>query len=40
MRVDGEVRELRREIQLDKYYKHDIEVVVDRLVASPTSAGG
>ena len=30
--VDGEIRELAEEIQLDKYKKHSIEVVVDRLV--------
>ncbi|MCX6011467.1 MAG: excinuclease ABC subunit UvrA [Chloroflexi bacterium] len=32
VRVDGEIRELAEEIQLDKYKKHSIEVVVDRLV--------
>ncbi len=32
-RIDGEVRELSEKIRLDRYYKHDIEVVVDRLVA-------
>jgi excinuclease ABC subunit A len=32
VRVDGEVHELPAEIKLDKNYKHDIEVVVDRLV--------
>src|ERR671919_362049 len=32
-RIDGEVRELSDPIRLDRYYKHDIEVVVDRLVA-------
>lgn len=32
IRVDGEVRELEEEIVLDKQKKHDIEVVVDRLV--------
>ena len=32
VRVDGEVRELDEEIVLDKKYKHDIDVVVDRLV--------
>jgi len=34
-RIDGEVRELSEKIRLDRYYKHDIEVVVDRLVAKP-----
>ncbi|MDW7739164.1 MAG: excinuclease ABC subunit UvrA [Bacillota bacterium] len=32
VRVDGEVRELEEEINLDKQKKHDIEVVVDRLI--------
>ena len=31
-RVDGEVRDLAEQITLDKNYKHDIEVVVDRVV--------
>ncbi|HEX6399476.1 MAG TPA: excinuclease ABC subunit UvrA, partial [Actinomycetota bacterium] len=31
-RVDGEVRDLSEKIRLDRYYKHSIEVVVDRLV--------
>jgi excinuclease ABC subunit A len=34
-RIDGEVRELSEPIRLDRYFKHDIEVVVDRLVARP-----
>ena len=34
-RIDGEVRELSEKIRLDRYYKHDIEIVVDRLVAKP-----
>ncbi|HYH28260.1 MAG TPA: excinuclease ABC subunit UvrA, partial [Actinomycetota bacterium] len=34
-RIDGEVRDLAEPIRLDRYYKHDIEVVVDRLVAKP-----
>ena len=34
-RVDGELRELSDAIQLDKKYKHDIEVVVDRVVIGP-----
>jgi excinuclease ABC subunit A len=34
-RIDGEVRELSDPVRLDRYYKHDIEVVVDRLVAKP-----
>jgi excinuclease ABC subunit A len=32
-RIDGVVRDLSEPIRLDRYYKHDIEVVVDRLVA-------
>jgi excinuclease ABC subunit A len=31
-RVDGQVRELSEEFDLDKKYKHDIAVVVDRLI--------
>jgi len=31
-RVDGEIHDLSDEMQLDKYKKHSIEVVVDRLV--------
>src|SRR5436305_15079512 len=32
VKVDGELRRLEEEIVLDKKYKHDISVVVDRLV--------
>ena len=32
VRVDGQVRDLAEEIELDKYKQHTIEVVVDRLV--------
>jgi excinuclease ABC subunit A len=35
VRVDGQVRELREKIVLDKKRKHTIEVVVDRLVIKP-----
>ena len=35
VRVDGEVKELREKIVLDKKRKHTIEVVVDRLVVKP-----
>ena len=31
-RVDGEVRELAERIRLDRYFQHDIDVIVDRLV--------
>ncbi|CAN5164300.1 excinuclease ABC subunit UvrA [soil metagenome] len=34
-RIDGELYDLSDKIRLDRYYKHDIEVVVDRLVAKP-----
>ena len=33
--VDGELRRLDERIELDKKYKHDISVVVDRLVMKP-----
>src|SRR5262249_8504872 len=32
VRVDGEVRDLSENIELDKYKQHTIEVVIDRLV--------
>ncbi|MBW4648178.1 MAG: excinuclease ABC subunit UvrA [Kastovskya adunca ATA6-11-RM4] len=35
VRVDGEVRQLDENIELDKNYTHTIEVVVDRLVKKP-----
>jgi excinuclease ABC subunit A len=35
VKVDGEVRLLEEEIVLDKKFKHDISVVVDRLVMRP-----
>jgi len=35
VRVDGELRRLEEEIGLDKKFKHDISVVVDRLVMRP-----
>ncbi len=35
VRVNGEIRELDEEIELDRYKKHDIDVVVDRLVVRP-----
>ena len=37
-RVDGEVRDLSEPIKLAKTYKHDIEIVVDRLVAKGPDA--
>jgi excinuclease ABC subunit A len=35
VKVDGELRQLEEDIVLDKKYKHDISVVVDRLVMRP-----
>jgi excinuclease ABC subunit A len=35
VKVDGEQRELEEDIELDKKFKHTIEVVVDRLVMKP-----
>ncbi|MBS3735605.1 excinuclease ABC subunit UvrA [Candidatus Bipolaricaulota bacterium] len=32
VRVDGRIRELEEDFDLEKYVKHDIEVVVDRLI--------
>ena len=40
VRVDGEVRDCRDEIELDKYKKHTIEVVVDRLVVAQRRSEG
>ncbi len=39
VRVDGEVRDLDEEIKLEKKLKHDIEVVVDRIVVRENSLG-
>ena len=35
VRVDGSMYELSEDIQLDKNIKHNIEIVVDRLVVKP-----
>lgn len=35
VRVDGEVRELAEDIKLEKNKKHNIEVVIDRIVVKP-----
>src|ERR687893_1993814 len=35
VKVDGELRRLEEEIVLDKKYKHDISVVIDRLMMRP-----
>jgi len=40
MRVDGEVRGLDEKIRLDKNKKHDIEIIVDRLVALGSGGAG
>ncbi|MEO8897565.1 MAG: excinuclease ABC subunit UvrA [Candidatus Dormibacter sp.] len=34
-RVDGELRDLSEQIALDKKFKHDVEIVVDRVVVNP-----
>ena len=39
VRIDGEVRSLDDTIELDKKFKHTIEVVVDRIVIRETSLG-
>ena len=39
VRIDGEVRSLDDSIELDKKFKHTIEVVVDRIVIRDTSLG-
>ncbi len=35
IRVDGEIKEVTEEIKLDKNKKHDIEIVIDRLILRP-----
>ena len=35
VRVDGELRDLSEEIKLEKNKKHNIEVVVDRIIVKP-----
>lgn len=35
LRVDGEMKDASEEIKLDKYKKHNIEIVVDRIVLKP-----
>ena len=37
VRIDGEIVELTRRIQLDRYKVHDIEIVIDRLEVNPDS---
>ncbi len=31
-RIDGEIRDLSEKIRLDRYFQHDIDIIVDRLV--------
>ncbi len=40
VRVDGQVRDLDEEFQLDKSRRHTIEVVVDRLIMEPPGSEG
>ncbi len=40
VRVDGEIHDLSDEIQLDKFKKHSIEVVIDRLVVGQSEDQG
>lgn len=35
VRVDGEIRELRPQMKVDRYKTHDIELVVDKIVVKP-----
>lgn len=35
IRVDGEIKDVGEEIKLDKYKKHNIEIIVDRIVLKP-----
>lgn len=37
VRVDGEIRDIEKDMRLDRYKVHDIEVVIDRLVVNATS---
>ena len=39
VRVNGEIREISEDIQLDRYKQHDIDIVVDRLVIKEDIAG-
>lgn len=38
VRIDGEIHELKKGLQTDRYKIHDIEVVIDRLTVNDTSA--
>lgn len=37
VRVDGEIREIEKDMRLDRYKMHDIEVVIDRLLINKPS---
>jgi excinuclease ABC subunit A len=39
VRIDGEVRQLAERIDLDKKFKHDIEVIVDRIILKAEARG-
>jgi len=39
VRVNGEMHDLESDIKLDKYKKHNIEIVVDRLIIDPKIGG-
>src|SRR6187399_3047493 len=38
VRVDGEIRDLKDRMQVDRYKIHDIEIVIDRIVVDDESA--
>ena len=40
MRVDGEVKEIRQGMKVDRYKNHDIEVVIDKLSLPPAPSKG
>lgn len=37
VRIDGEIKEIERGMQLDRYKTHDIEIVIDRLIINEKS---
>ncbi|MCD8200017.1 MAG: excinuclease ABC subunit UvrA [Coriobacteriaceae bacterium] len=39
VRIDGEVHQLSEDLKLDKKFKHDIEVIVDRIVLKESALG-
>jgi len=38
VRVDGEIQEIEKGMQLDRYKTHDIEIIIDRLIVDEKSA--